>query len=419
MSETLHPRYQEIIDLAEKLWEKKSSLSSQQLLELMSASFVAPIRLLKEAKGEQEADKETPMRCAYNLLRFGDTAEDRVGLSFEERQLALRKFEYVIGEVARLNGSKEFDKGIEDIIKGAELQTAVQLLQENNPKIKEKIFVAHFGSGPVLRELYGLNKEIRKSLEYVIGNMSCGMIEFLERKEIQTVKQLDDYCYRIAGSVGEFSNRLVRHVDGRELDENEAITLGIVLQYVNILKNAHEDHQEGRSYLPAAFRPSDVGHHYMMEGEGTAPQNAREIVFGKMLGLFKEKFPNAVHYIQAIPSHLSGYKAFCLLPTLLAYETIKTMCNAGAERVFHKGEESAIKIPYGLESTLVPFVSTMVKFNQEKSLNNWLIQYSGSPSAFSFEPSVYAQWSPSFLGVNTHPNVSSYEHSQYHNLVKS
>jgi len=70
--------------------------------------------------------------------------------------------------------------------------------------------------------------------------------------DLQTWKELDLYCYRVAGTVG----LMMMRVFGSEKEEAEprAVDLGRGMQLTNILRDVAEDARAGRIYLPAQER---------------------------------------------------------------------------------------------------------------------------------------------------------------------
>jgi farnesyl-diphosphate farnesyltransferase len=83
------------------------------------------------------------------------------------------------------------------------------------------------------------------------------------RLDLLTLDDLSDYCYSVAGIVGEMLTEL--YLLGRpELDgaaaelRAGAADFGEGLQLVNILKDAQRDEEEGRTYLPKLASLEDV-----------------------------------------------------------------------------------------------------------------------------------------------------------------
>ena len=92
-------------------------------------------------------------------------------------------------------------------------------------------------------------------------DMIAGQRMDLVKNRYQTFKELELYCYRVAGTVGLMSNAVL----GIGADPNgvpwekdkpiyvptkEAISLGLAMQLTNILRDVGEDIQRDRIYLP-------------------------------------------------------------------------------------------------------------------------------------------------------------------------
>jgi farnesyl-diphosphate farnesyltransferase len=95
------------------------------------------------------------------------------------------------------------------------------------------------------------------------------MIDFVRRSDgsgsvqLQTLQDLRDYCYVVAGRVGEMLTELFL-LERPELGplgpylRERARFFGEALQVVNILKDARDDAREGRVYLPAQVPNEEV-----------------------------------------------------------------------------------------------------------------------------------------------------------------
>jgi farnesyl-diphosphate farnesyltransferase len=83
------------------------------------------------------------------------------------------------------------------------------------------------------------------------------------RVSLLTLDELSDYCYGVAGIVGEMLTELYL-VERPELDavaaelRSGAAEFGEGLQLVNILKDSPRDQEEGRTYLPKLAPLEDV-----------------------------------------------------------------------------------------------------------------------------------------------------------------
>lgn len=92
-------------------------------------------------------------------------------------------------------------------------------------------------------------------------DMIAGQRMDLVRHRYQTFKELELYCYRVAGTVGLMSNAVLgikSDNDGVPWEKDkpiyvpteEAISLGLAMQLTNILRDVGEDVQRDRIYLP-------------------------------------------------------------------------------------------------------------------------------------------------------------------------
>src|SRR5262249_55911514 len=120
----------------------------------------------------------------------------------------------------------------------------------------------------VLREFFALRPEAVEPIRSHVIRSARGMAGFIERGrngrvELATLQDLRDYCYAVAGIVGEMLTELF--LLGRKELLPVATTLrdraaffGEALQLVNILKDAAVDAGEGRQFLPEAVPRAEV-----------------------------------------------------------------------------------------------------------------------------------------------------------------
>lgn len=71
----------------------------------------------------------------------------------------------------------------------------------------------------------------------------------LEKKRYATFRELADYCYGVASTVGLMSMCIIGYED--PVAVRYAVCLGMALQLTNILRDVGEDWERGRLYLPA------------------------------------------------------------------------------------------------------------------------------------------------------------------------
>jgi farnesyl-diphosphate farnesyltransferase len=115
----------------------------------------------------------------------------------------------------------------------------------------------------VIEALAGLSTPARAAIVRHAVRSAAGMAVFVDQSDpaghlrLQTIEDLRDYCYAVAGIVGEMLTELfllgrpeLARVS-RELRER-ALRFGEGLQLVNILKDVNADAAAGRLYLPTS-----------------------------------------------------------------------------------------------------------------------------------------------------------------------
>ncbi len=380
------PSQKELIEIS-----KKRDLTSDELLALKSRSFFKPIQLLHFAKGDDEFDKRLVVTIAYNIMREQDEGEDASkNLSIEDKVWSIQRFSYIVGDVVRRDPN---GRGIDFIINSSDFQTLTQKLIQGASDEFAKAFVEQFGKGTVLKDLYNLGKEqdgksMKEAIDYCTKSMAVGMITFLERGPIETVNQLHNYCYWIAGRIGSgLLNKLLELKDKVKLDDNLAERFGKFLQLINITKNVRADYIEGRRFIPGELIHGNISYEYMMDGKGLDAQYRKKEVFDKMVKFIEDNIGASIDYIKSVPSKLSGYKAFCDFCFLLGQMTLQKMKESGAERVFN-GDEDAIKVQHSIKS-LTDLSYGIVKYKGGIYANEFLEEYGQNPKKFSFRDGEY------------------------------
>ncbi len=96
-----------------------------------------------------------------------------------------------------------------------------------------------------VREQYAIDRRYEQEL-------IDGMRMDLTRRHYETWKELEEYCYLVASTVGLLSMPVIGAARGATFEQARpyAIQLGIALQLTNILRDVGEDAERGRVYLP-------------------------------------------------------------------------------------------------------------------------------------------------------------------------
>ena len=108
----------------------------------------------------------------------------------------------------------------------------------------------HGHDDPVLLALADVKRNFPVPVE-AFSELIDGCVADVRGTRYETFEDLHYYCRCVAGSIG----RLSLGIFGTSHDLDEAASLadslGVALQLTNILRDIREDHQNGRTYLPA------------------------------------------------------------------------------------------------------------------------------------------------------------------------
>src|SRR5579871_2655238 len=177
---------------------------------------------------------------AYLLCRIADTIEDQTNSSAAARLGLLHRF------VAVLCGSEAPDSLVQDLMP--------RLADGTLPAERELIA----NMDRIVRLTASLSPPQRAAIERCVAVMCDGMHQFQRTASLAGVARmsdLDDYCYYVAGVVGEMLTELFcaysPDID-RERTRLAQLSVSFAegLQMTNILKDVWEDHRRGACWLP-------------------------------------------------------------------------------------------------------------------------------------------------------------------------
>ncbi len=216
----------------------------EHLLERTSRTFALAIPVLPEPTRRE-------VTLAYLLFRIADTFEDAAHWAPARRIEALLELESLLGSLSLTEASRH-----------AAAWTAASVSPHSG-------YAELVASTPaVLAEFRYLRAAAIDSIRTHVVASARGMARFVARTEgnrltLSSIEELKDYCYVVAGLVGEMLTDLF--LIGQPVLEGvapflreRAAAFGEALQLVNILKDADADGAEGRRYLPEGVPRSGV-----------------------------------------------------------------------------------------------------------------------------------------------------------------
>ena len=274
------------------------------LLEGVSRTFALTIPQLPEKLYPAVAN-------AYLLCRIVDTIEDEVSLS------AIQK--------------RHFCTAFIDIVKTG--QNAVTFAEELAPLLSAQTIPAEHSLihmiPRVIAITHSLDNEQISALAQCVETMAQGMPNYqaLDLKGgLKTLKDMDDYCYYVAGCVGEMLAKLFCHYSAEiAIHQHELLRLSVSfgqgLQMTNILKDIWDDAQRGVCWLPQDIF-DETGFNLR---ELTPETNDPRFRLGleRLISIAHDHLKDALTYTQLLPSHETGIRNFCLWALGMALLTLK------------------------------------------------------------------------------------------------
>lgn len=257
------------------------------------------------------ADLRCAVTNAYLLCRIADTIEDETSPSAAATFVLLQRF------VAVVHGTEAVAPLVADL--------NAQLSPNTLPA--ERDLIAN--TGRVVAVTAGLEGRQRRAIERCLELMCGGMHRYQQTAGVQGVPHcadLDEYCYYVAGVVGEMLTELFcghsPAIDARAAALRAlAVSFAQGLQMTNILKDTWEDRARGVCWLPQeVFTPHGIDLAALTPGMGGAGFDAgmRELV-----GVAHAHLRNALTYTLLIPVSETGIRRFCLWAIGLAVLTLR------------------------------------------------------------------------------------------------
>ena len=184
-----------------------------------------------------------------------------------------------------------------------------------------------------------LPQRTRDRVAHWVREMGLGMAKFVRTYpggiRIQTLAEYREYCYYVAGTVGCLLTELW-HLHAPSVGKREFERLwvkcqafGEALQTVNILKDIAWDAQHENSiYIPAHDLAAHGSGHDTLLSPQHIEHNHKAVVH--FIELARKDLDEALEYILMIPRRAVAIRAFCVLPLLFAYATLRDLSGSRA-----------------------------------------------------------------------------------------
>jgi farnesyl-diphosphate farnesyltransferase len=286
--------------------DQADEIYQDQILPRVSRSFALTIPQLP-------LDLRTPVTNAYLLCRIADTIEDESALSAAQTLLYLRQFLAVMrgkDSAARMAG-----------------ELLPQLRDDTLPAERELVC----NMERVIRVTARLRERQRRAIERCLETMCGGMHQFQRAASLRglpRMKDLDEYCYYVAGVVGQLLTELFCDYSGAIAQQHDelnvlAVTFAQGLQMTNILKDVWEDRDRGACWLP-----QEVFTRHGIDLAHLSAQHQRAefaVALSDLVGIAHAHLRNALSYTLLIPGDEVGIRRFCLWAIGLAVLTLRNI----------------------------------------------------------------------------------------------
>lgn len=267
-------------------------LSSSELyhyLNQVSRSFAITIPFMA-------APLKDYVALAYLLCRIVDTVEDDADAAITDKITWLSDFSFLADEeFSDVDVLRQLQQRSLEITKTGSSPDDVALLKDTEAAVNL---------------LLTFDEDVKKVICHGVSILAFGMSSSLRRtlahEEINNLDDVDNYCYFVAGVVGEMLAELFciidPKIDHRELMEL-AVSFGEGLQLTNILRDRSKDEARGVHFLPNN-------------------SNADEIQ--EFVALTQGHLDDAIEFICTLPhTRCKGMRMFCLTNVAMAMTLLR------------------------------------------------------------------------------------------------
>jgi farnesyl-diphosphate farnesyltransferase len=285
------------------------------ILEDVSRTFALSI-------SHHESPMADELCVGYLLCRVADTIEDAGHVPPREKLRLLDRYREVL--------ASEDDVTAREFAAEARRWTPDDSDRQWQLVAQTPRLVATFESLPAPTKA-----EIRPRVDEMIR----GMALFIDRYEeegglrIQTVDELEEYCWYVAGTVGELITGLITRDTAAEAEPRlmeTADSFGLLLQLVNVTKDIATDYEDENN----VYVPETVLAEHGLEQEDiadTSQSDAFAPVVRELVSAAEQHIEDARTWLDATPERRGNTLSACALPFLLAVGTLRELKSRPAD----------------------------------------------------------------------------------------
>ena len=288
---------------------------AEDILQLVSRTFALNIQVLR-------GKLHRSILLAYLYLRIADTVEDDPDMKASEKDRVLALFADV------------FKTGVLETEKIRAFIAALPQSWHGSDDPNKDLCIKSEVVVPLLKSLPDAYK---KPVCDVVVEMCGGMAKFALRQEaalssgwftLESVEELDEYCYYVAGIVGKLLTKLFsadtcligaeREAELSKLD----VSFGLALQVTNIVKDCVEDSGRRVCFIPEEIcRRHGFEHSSDLFKAGADAQKCGAVL-SELVQKAWRHLDDAIAYTKLIPNVKMRTRLFCLWPLFMAAENL-------------------------------------------------------------------------------------------------
>ncbi|MAF85313.1 MAG: hypothetical protein CL875_02350 [Dehalococcoidales bacterium] len=279
----------------------------EEILPKVSRTFALNIAQLK-------GDIYKAVLLGYLLFRIADTFEDNNFQNETQKITALRDY-------------SEIFRGNKNLNERLKLYESLKFRWEEESPDKNLVE----NGGRVIGCYFDLPDVYREIVAPHIARTSEGMAKFQKRKlesnskvfQLQNVKDLEEYCYYVAGIVGEMLTQIFCQQEDisalkSELEKYQT-QFGLALQVINIVKDYQKDIERGWYYIPASITEK---YGITLDKVTNLSIFQKKRILSELAPVILDYFNSTLKYIKTIPESERPIRMFCIIPFVLAYNTL-------------------------------------------------------------------------------------------------
>jgi farnesyl-diphosphate farnesyltransferase len=277
------------------------------ILEDVSRTFSVPINMI-----ENERSKEVCL--GYLVCRISDTIEDDPDLSIEDKNELFELYSNVIKTKSESSIKKFLDAASDCMPSDPEEDKHWELLINT-----DRLFNAYCE----------LNDETQECIDKPALEMIDGMKNYCNKypsgMRLKSVQELDNYCYYVAGTVGNMlTNITSKHNDIEDKSElrSNAQKYGLLLQLVNIIKDVNVDYNDENNI----YVPENLTDRFGIEQEDIIKEqyiDESESIVNILVNHAEDNILNAREYLSQLSDKQNANVRTWSIPYLLAVATLR------------------------------------------------------------------------------------------------